>query len=146
MSLRTAWSAARSALVTKVTTAWSITATVNSLQRALVVADLPHARLYTDGPVAITPETPVIDKADITFNVHGVWAWPSGTTDLEDWAMEKIESLRDAIASDWHLSGACTDCTVTSVSMTLPDLEANDKWIEVVLEVAVRVDFNRDGT
>lgn len=143
MSFYDDWSGARARLVTHVSTAWSITATLNSLERALTPADLPHARVFTNAPISITTQTPTIDRAEFTITVAGVWARPSGEDDLEDWAMNKAESIRNAISSDQHLNGTVTEAAVSSMTFSLPDLDAQDERVAVSVDVAITIDHER---
>lgn len=143
MSLYTDWAAARSAIVAHVLTAWTITATTNSLERALDPSDLPHARVFTNAPIGITTQTPIHDQAEVVFTVAGVWDRPAGEDDLEDWAMQKAEAIRNAISSDHHLGTAVTEAAVTAINMSLPDLDPNDMRVAVSVEVTCTISFTR---
>lgn len=144
MSLRTVWSAARSALAAHVNTAWGAQPELNSLERSVDVSDLPYFRIATNSPITISPAvTPPWDTANLVFTIAGLWARPAGETDLEDWAMEQAENLRALVAGDHHLGNTVTDCSVTDITLDLPDLDPNDNWVGVLLNVAVEADYER---
>ena len=143
MSILTAWQAVRSALSAHVLAQWGVAVQLNSSEALVTTASLPISRLYTVVPVPIQVRTVTDDYAEISFTIHGIWARPAGVTDLEAWAMDKAELVRNAIASDFHLGGACTDASVQSISWTLPDMDPENKWVQVLIEVLVSTDFVR---
>jgi hypothetical protein len=143
VSILTAWQAVRSALSSHVLAQWGVAVQLNSSEALVTTASLPISRLYTVVPVPIQVRTVTDDYADISFTIHGIWARPAGVTDLEAWAMDKAELVRNAIASDFHLGGACTDASVDSIYWSLPDLSPNNKWVQVFLNVTAQTDFVR---
>ena len=144
MSLYTDWSAARARLITHITAAWAPAVLAqNGYEVFPVAADLPFARIRTVGGADIQGGyTPTLDQASVVFEITGLWAKQS-STDAEDWLMQKAEDLRDDIASDHHLNGNVTDCTVTSFELSSPDLDPQDDRWGVTLQVSCTIHYSR---
>jgi hypothetical protein len=144
MSFYDVWFAARAALADHIETAWGAYPDLNNAESELTKPELPYFRLATQPNIPNQAGiTPTDDQGTPTFSMFGTWARPVGETDLDGWAITKIEELRSVVAPYHHLGDTVTDCSFINFAFDTPALSANDQTVTVQLDATVMADYTR---
>ena len=148
MSFKDQWEDARTVLLSHIVAAWSpALVEYGTVSRMPSSSQLPYAVLSWEN-VTIAPETPTVNRAEFPVTITGAWDRDNVTGHLEDYALARIEELRNRIDDDPHLIltavGTVTDAGVTGIDMVLPSgVDPSDQRVYVTLTVSLNMPFNR---
>jgi hypothetical protein len=143
MSWATAYIAIRDALSEHVKTAWDCTVYQGTIQGNPDESATPFALVQKmDSATQEENITPTRKNSVYSVAIAGVWARPSG--DLEDYAAERAEELRNLIDADNHLGGLCNEARVSGIDWQLPSAtDPNGGRLHVLVAVEIEVEYAR---